>query len=110
MTKDDLKNFADNPDFIEGIYNYCDRWCERCPYTARCMNYAMSPEARGEEPNNDIRNAEFWNELAETMHATLELMREMAEEQGIDLDAPNPAVEEEKVRRTERRESARNHP
>lgn len=22
--------------FIIGIYNYCDRWCERCPLTSRC--------------------------------------------------------------------------
>ena len=22
--------------FIVGIYNYCDRWCERCPLTSRC--------------------------------------------------------------------------
>lgn len=21
---------------IPGIYNYCDRWCERCPFTSRC--------------------------------------------------------------------------
>ena len=28
-------------DFIPGIYNYCDSWCERCLYTSRCMNFAM---------------------------------------------------------------------
>ena len=27
-------------DFIPGIYNYCNRWCERCIYTEKCMNYA----------------------------------------------------------------------
>ena len=27
--------------FIPGIFNYCDRWCERCPLTARCSVYAM---------------------------------------------------------------------
>ncbi len=21
---------------ISGIFNYCDRWCERCPFTERC--------------------------------------------------------------------------
>jgi hypothetical protein len=24
------------PRFIPGIYNYCDRWCERCRFQARC--------------------------------------------------------------------------
>lgn len=23
-------------ELIPGIYNYCDRWCERCPFTQRC--------------------------------------------------------------------------
>ena len=30
--------------FIVGIFNYCDRWCERCPLTARCRVFAMSAE------------------------------------------------------------------
>ena len=30
--------------FIVSIFNYCDRWCERCPLTARCRVFAMSVE------------------------------------------------------------------
>ena len=30
-----------NPKYIRGIYNYCDAWCEKCPFTARCLNYDM---------------------------------------------------------------------
>ena len=26
--------------FIVGVYNYCDRWCERCPLTSRCRVFA----------------------------------------------------------------------
>jgi len=26
--------------FIKGIYNYCDRWCERCFVTEKCRLYA----------------------------------------------------------------------
>lgn len=26
--------------FIVGIFNYCDRWCERCALTARCRVFA----------------------------------------------------------------------
>jgi hypothetical protein len=25
-----------NPRYIDGIFDYCDRWCERCPLTHRC--------------------------------------------------------------------------
>ena len=27
--------------FILGIFNYCDRWCERCPFTSRCRSFSM---------------------------------------------------------------------
>ena len=46
MDKDWIKGMAKNPDFIPGIYNYCDRWCERCAFTARCMNFAMGLNAK----------------------------------------------------------------
>jgi hypothetical protein len=26
--------------FIVGIFNYCDRWCETCPFTSRCRVFA----------------------------------------------------------------------
>ena len=26
--------------FILGVYNYCDRWCERCAFTSRCRVFA----------------------------------------------------------------------
>jgi hypothetical protein len=26
--------------FIVGVYNYCDRWCERCAFTSRCRVFA----------------------------------------------------------------------
>ncbi len=26
--------------FIVSVFNYCDRWCERCPFTSRCRVFA----------------------------------------------------------------------
>jgi hypothetical protein len=37
MTSKRLKQLAANPRHIPGVYNYCDRWCERCPLTSRCL-------------------------------------------------------------------------
>ena len=108
MDKEELKRLADNPDFISGIYNYCDRWCERCPYTARCMNYALGREEGADEESRDINNARFWDQLTETLQASLDLLREMAAEQGIDLEAVDTtAAMEEEERRWE---LARSHP
>ena len=28
--------------YIDFISAYCDRWCERCPFTERCSNFAVS--------------------------------------------------------------------
>jgi hypothetical protein len=44
--------------FIDGIFNYCDRWCEHCEYTRRCRvcsdveKAARRHELRGEDPND----------------------------------------------------------
>ena len=85
--KNNFKQLAKDPNCIPGIYNYCDRWCERCPVTSRCMTFKLSEEKFGDPETQDINNAAFWEKLSETFKETLELLREMAEEEGIDLDA-----------------------
>ena len=32
--------------FVPGIYNYCDRWCERCPLQFRCMSFMMGKKLK----------------------------------------------------------------
>ncbi len=103
MDKERLKKLAGDPRFIPGIYNYCDRWCERCMLASRCLNFAtleeepLSPEAR------DLNNKEFWERLSETFRLTLEMIKETADEQGIDLDAldAEDTAAEERQRREE---------
>ena len=52
----DLLELAGDPRFISGIYNYCDRWCERCQFTSRCLLYAQERESAGDTEANDIHN------------------------------------------------------
>ena len=40
--------------FIVGIFNYCDRWCERCPLTGRCRVFATLAEIDFEEGNGPL--------------------------------------------------------
>ena len=87
MNKEELKKLAADSNHIAGIYNYCDRWCERCSFNSRCLNYKMSEEKFGDPETQDIDNAAFWEKLSETFQETLSLLKEMAEEQGIDLDS-----------------------
>jgi hypothetical protein len=46
--------------FIPGIYNYCDRWCERCDFTNRCRNfYSLSKLEEGIDPFKEELRSNF---------------------------------------------------
>jgi hypothetical protein len=107
MDKERLKKLAEDPRFIQSIYNYCDRWCERCPFTARCFNFALGEEDFDQVETQDLDNEAFWKKLSETFQVTLELLEEAAEEQGIDLDSIDTEEVEEKERLNN--ELARDH-
>ena len=75
------------PDFIPGIYNYCDRWCERCAYTSRCLQFQIeSEETQSSDALRDFDalNARFWQDMGEALVQAMRLLREMAVQQGID--------------------------
>jgi hypothetical protein len=99
MDKEELKRMAENPRFIPGIHNYCDRWCEKCPFTSRCKNYALCEEQFGDPEANDINNKKFWDRLSEIFKLTLEMVKEDAAKMGVDIDA----VDLEQVKEEEKR-------
>lgn len=86
MNRDRLKRLVAEKRFIPGIYNYCDRWCERCPQTSRCLNFSISEEEFSDPEARDIRNEAFWKKLSGILGETLELLKESAERWGIELD------------------------
>ena len=107
MNNRTLTELASNPDLISGIYNYCDRWCERCPFTSRCLLYATEQEDLDDSPESrDIQNAAFWEKLSKIFRETREMVTEWAQEAGIDLTQ----VDEEVVETTrKRRQSTSRH-
>jgi hypothetical protein len=63
--KTDVTAETDSPveeeDFIPSIFNYCDRWCERCDFTAKCRSFSMEEEFLGaseasEKPQDEINH------------------------------------------------------
>jgi hypothetical protein len=40
--------------FIVGVYNYCDRWCERCAYTSRCRVFSDDAEREFEADHGPL--------------------------------------------------------
>ncbi len=109
MSLKDSFDLADNPNLISGIHNYCDRWCERCPFTARCAVYAVEEADPDVNPAaRDITNAAFWKKLAAIFSETQAMISAMAEERGIDLSPE--ALEPIRQQKETQRNNARNHP
>jgi hypothetical protein len=107
MRRRTLTDLANNPDLISGIYNYCDRWCERCPLTSRCLVYATEQEENDSPESHDLRNEAFWQKLGAIFQETREMIVEWAKEAGIDLD---DYTAEDEARRQRRRQLVDNHP
>jgi flagellar biosynthesis chaperone FliJ len=97
----------DKGKFIQGIYNYCDRWCERCAWTARCFLFYQDSirrarhESQGEDPN-DIRLA--LEDVEQNVRDTIDLLQKEAAEMGIELAevplSPGSLSKEKREKRT----------
>jgi hypothetical protein len=88
--------------FIDGVFNYCDRWCETCPLTSWCRLFADSARAEAaldpqlkalvEAPplRHEIKELPPWmDELLEKVEDSLEKMRDE------DLEALRPTSTED---------------
>jgi hypothetical protein len=93
-----LKKLAAEKRFTQGIYNYCDRWCERCPQTSRCLNFSILEEEFSDPEAQDIRNEAFWNKLLGILGETLEMLKESAKEWGIDPEMLESADDIEDIK------------
>jgi hypothetical protein len=103
-----LKELAEDPRHVPGIFNYCDRWCERCPATSRCLLYATEQAQGSADPAcRDIRNQAFWKRLEAVFREAGEMLQDIMHERGIELEPVNP----EEIRKwAQRHDDARKHP
>ena len=108
MQRRSLTELASNPDLISGIYNYCDRWCERCPLTSRCLVYATEKEDDDSSQTHDLTNEAFWRKLGTIFQETRDMIAEWAREAGIDLNKAGD--EDDPAQRKRRRQQVDNHP
>jgi len=74
MDKEELLKLTKDPKYIPGIYNYCDRWCERCQFTSRCLNCTLVEEQFGDLQENDELNEAFWQRFSEMLQNTLAMV------------------------------------
>ena len=108
---DILDQLAGDPNLISGIYNYCDRWCERCAFTARCLSFKMdrATAKRCAEGGgvSGVDAPSFWDDVARSFALARRLVEREAEKHGIDLDSADALVESEREERKRRRVAAR---
>jgi len=107
VDRERLKKLAGDERFIPGIYNYCDRWCERCPQTSHCLNFSISEKEFSDPEAQDIKNEAFWDKLSSILGETLELLRESAKKWGVELETLDSVDDMEDMKA--KHEAAENH-
>lgn len=84
--------------FIVGVYNYCDRWCERCAFTGRCRVFAdeqrMAFELAGTGMATQTPGGRDSTPVLRSLGALVATMEEMPD----DLTAVSGNDEEERTR------------
>lgn len=77
MDEERFLELTRDPNHVRGIYNYCDRWCERCDQQSKCLVFAVEQEqkASGEDPVESLRGS---------LDVAQKLLIEKMEEFGID--------------------------
>lgn len=103
---DTLDQLTGDPNLIEGIYNYCDRWCERCAFTSRCLSYKMD-RATSRRGAAGAGHQSFWDDIARSFALARRLVEREARKHGIDLDSADALVDAEREERSRRRAAAR---
>ncbi len=92
---------------IESIFNYCDRWCERCSFTSRCA--VFQEEAASGDENLDMKNKLFWERLSQNFAKARTLLEEMAQRSGIDMEALKAEVERSEDTFDQARQKSQEH-
>src|SRR4051812_19237429 len=65
--------------YIDGIFNYCDRWYERCPFTSRCRSFSMGQVMERHARKRDEQNQAFWEAMDKACGDALGDVKEQAE-------------------------------
>lgn len=89
---------ASDPRLIGGIYNYCNRRCERCPFTDRCLTFHDMRDDAVRETEPDLCAS-----LEKDFSRTVDLLKAWCEREGVDFDklqveANSEAMEAESAR------------
>ncbi|MCF8307478.1 MAG: hypothetical protein K9I68_00570 [Bacteroidales bacterium] len=81
--------YPNEENFIPGIYNYCNRWCEKCKFTDRCRLYA-DEEAMGlHDEEQKPGREDLAEQLKNSFNKTFQMIEYIAKDMGVDLEEPD---------------------
>jgi hypothetical protein len=87
---DDILARAADPNLIPGIYNYCNRRCERCAFTRRCFHYLETCRAISVECEERLSVGRV---VARSLESSVDMLRLVGRRLGVDLiDRPGGAA------------------
>jgi len=74
-------------DYIVGIYNLCDYWCDRCAFTRRCRNFSTVEELKEERGSarSDEENRAKWDSVDAVFGQARKRLDELAAERFDDV-------------------------
>jgi hypothetical protein len=73
---------ASDPNLIPGIYNYCDRRCDRCAFTSRCFHYLETCRAISAEHHERLSVGRV---VARSLECSRDLLQSVGRRLGVDL-------------------------
>ena len=73
---------ASDPNLIPGIYNYCDRRCDRCAFTSRCFHYLETCRAISAEHEERLSVGRV---VARSLECSRDLLQSVGRRLGLDL-------------------------
>lgn len=101
---------TDKPHFIDGVYNYCDRWCERCPLTSRCHLFVIEKHIQAEKKTRPIDAGTFWDAMNDLFDEQAPEAFNAFDEFGIEFPDDDEADQDMASRMEARHEAAHEHP
>jgi hypothetical protein len=87
-------DLAGNPALIPGVYNYCDRWCERCAFASRCLVFRSQEVVQQEYVPGVGRDGPGGQDLRTTFQRTIAALHERATDERGDWCLPQDPGDE----------------
>lgn len=81
--KDTLENLEPDENNIPGIFNFCNRWCERCRFTNRCTTFQFEKELGFDNKETDMEDT--LEDVGTIFATTLSMLKNKAMEFGIEI-------------------------